>query len=315
MIKKSRTPRRRLPLAVTLIAVLLLAISVTISVKTTNYKPQPMAAIGTADGDFQDANFESNGKWYGLCRKNSIQSIEDFQKTVAKDQTLKIHFANFQWEKARMEKLDKPIMAYVNFRKKETIFQKRSPIKLPAGDQYIVDGNRRVRTHCCNDFVESTPTLESKNLESPQSDSPLPVEATAPGTPPMVASAPLVISAGGSPSPVPLSEFAGGPNIGSVPGVAPAPPIVASSSSSSPIPNYTPQPRGDTPNTPVNPPGPVKPKDPPPVHVDPRIPEPPKPIPEPATMPLVGIGLAILFITVLIKKYLERKHNIQESTK
>jgi hypothetical protein len=314
MTKKSRTRRWRLPLVITTIAVLLLAISVTISMKTKGNKPKPVVAIFTADGDFQDSNFESNGKWYGLCRKNSIQSVEDFRKTVAKDQALKIHFANFQWEKARMEKLDKPIMAYVNFRKEENIFQKRTPIQLPAGDRYIVDGNRRVRTHCCNDFVESTPILKSKIFESPQLDSPLPAESTTMGAPPsVVASAPLTTTASGGPSAVPLSEFTASSNIVSVAGVASAPPILASSTSPNSPPPPQPGPQG---NTPTNPPGPEKPKDPPPGNINPLMPPiPPTPIPEPSTMPLLGIGLAILFITLLTIKYSEWKKKARKSTR
>jgi hypothetical protein len=321
MKEQPSTKPRRLPLIITLIAVFLLAISVLISIKDTGYKPKPVVAIGTQEGDF-DSNFESKGKWYGLCRKNSVRSVEDFRRTVAQDKALGNHFANFQWETARLEKLEKPILAYVNFRKDGIIFQKRTPIKLPAGDQYIVDGSRRVRTHCCNDFVESTPILESKNFENPNPESPLSVEPPAMETPnSVVASAPFTNNAGGSPLSGIRSEFttmannvgdAAGTvtsNVGGAAGTGSAPPILASSIN--PIPKITPPLQGDTPN---NPPGTDKPKDPPPGYIDPRMPNPPIPIPEPSTMPLVGIGIAILLITFLFIKYFEWKNKAMEST-
>jgi len=108
--------------------------------------------------EFKDASFESSGRWYGLCSKNSIISIEDFRRIVQRDPVLSSHFASFDWRKARTGKLSKSISAYVSFRKKGRIFRKETPIILPEGDRYITDGNMFVRTYCCNDFV-AAPTL------------------------------------------------------------------------------------------------------------------------------------------------------------
>src|SRR5512138_391762 len=67
--------------------------------------------------DFEDAAFERNGKWYGLCEKNSVRSIEDFRMAVSRDPALKVHYATFNWQNARMGKLEHTVMAYVYFRK------------------------------------------------------------------------------------------------------------------------------------------------------------------------------------------------------
>jgi hypothetical protein len=109
--------------------------------------------------DFPDADYEANGKWYGLCKKHSIHSIDDFRKTVSSDPVLKTHFADFNWDNAQMGKLEKSIRAYVDYRKNDTIFRKKTPIVLPAGDEYITDGNVTVRTNCCNSYY-TTPMNE-----------------------------------------------------------------------------------------------------------------------------------------------------------
>ncbi|HEX2966591.1 MAG TPA: PEP-CTERM sorting domain-containing protein [Syntrophorhabdaceae bacterium] len=108
--------------------------------------------------DFTDSAFEGNGKWYGLCDKNSIRSIEDFRAAVNRDPALKIHYATFNWQNARIGRLEHAVMAYVYFKKDGQIFRKEKPIKLVAGDEYITDGDTRVRTHCCNSYVLASET-------------------------------------------------------------------------------------------------------------------------------------------------------------
>ncbi len=99
-----------------------------------------------------DATSEINGRWHGLCRKNTIQSVEDFQKTVATDPVLSRHFAGFNWETAKIGKLNEETLAFVTHRKGESIKPTAKPIKLPKGDGYITDGVRTARTYCCNDI-------------------------------------------------------------------------------------------------------------------------------------------------------------------
>mgnify|MGYP001767837588 CR=1 FL=1 len=102
--------------------------------------------------DVLDANYETNGKWFGLCPRGAIHSVEDFRKMVDSDPILKAHFANFNWDKAQMGKLEKSMRAYVHYRKDDIIFLKKTPIVLPAGDGFITDGDTLVRTNCCNSY-------------------------------------------------------------------------------------------------------------------------------------------------------------------
>ncbi len=83
--------------------------------------------------DFEDQNFENSGRWYGLCTKNSVHNIDNFRQTVLHDPVLNAHFAGFNWQNASMGRLQKETWVYIHYRKNDTIFRKKSPIKLPAG--------------------------------------------------------------------------------------------------------------------------------------------------------------------------------------
>ena len=63
-----------------------------------------------------EANSEISGKYYGLCEKQSIHSVEDFRNTVINDAALSAHFAGFNWKAAKLVKLDKETWTYVSYR-------------------------------------------------------------------------------------------------------------------------------------------------------------------------------------------------------
>jgi hypothetical protein len=136
---------------------------------SSNSASQKTVAVNkeSAQQDFDDSSFEKKGKWYGLCKKNSIHSIADFKTTVANDPVLKAHFANFNWENAQMGKLEKATWAHVHYRKNNTIFHKKTPILLPAGDGYITDGITQIRTQCCNSYAAAP---EPEKSEDPELD-------------------------------------------------------------------------------------------------------------------------------------------------
>lgn len=159
--------------------------------------------------DFPDANYEANGKWYGLCKKHSVHSIDDFRKTVSNDPVLKAHFADFNWNNAQMGKLEKSMRAYVDYRKNDTIFRKKTPIVLPAGDEYITDGNVKVRTNCCNSYytpmneLDAEPAAGPEQLQVPPPNNPLlpePIPTLALAPPPIIPT-----TTTGGDSPIPLS--------------------------------------------------------------------------------------------------------------
>ena len=101
----------------------------------------------------EDAASQISGKWYGLCARNSIHSVDDFHRIVAADPLLASHFADFDWKNAHMGQLEEASWTHVTYRKDGMIRTTRRVIRLPKGDGYITDGKRWVRSYCCNDYV------------------------------------------------------------------------------------------------------------------------------------------------------------------
>lgn len=130
---------------------------------------QPVSIESSAE-EFEeptDPSGEMNGKWYGLCRKNSIQTVEDFRRTVQNDSVLAVHFASFDWENAQIGRQDQETKVHVAYRKDDVIRQTSKLVKLPKGDQYITDGTHIVRTACCNDYIVPPPVIPSAGKNIP----------------------------------------------------------------------------------------------------------------------------------------------------
>ncbi len=151
--RQTRWRRKSIYVAAVSFAVCLLIVSFVIALKVTTPEPEYAYRAWEEQEAFGDANFEREGKWYGLCAKNSIHSVDDFHRTVSNDPVLKTHYADFRWENAKMGRLDQAVLAYVYFRKDDKISLTKKPIRLPAGDEYITDGYTRVRTFCCNNYT------------------------------------------------------------------------------------------------------------------------------------------------------------------
>ncbi len=239
-----------------------------------------------SERDFQDASFEGNGKWYGLCKKNSIQSIADFRKIVSSDRILQAHYADFRWENATMGRLEKATWAYVHYRKSDTIFRKKTPIVLASGDEYITDGNVRVRTTCCNSYTAGPP-IADLDADPAAGAQPLPEADPSAANPPLNNNIPLASS---EPIQDPSAAMVGGPvaldpnAYGGVPPtiMALGPALISSGGN---------DPGGGTPPT-----DPIDPNDPPDPGGN------PVPIPEPSTIFLLGIGVVYFLILFFIYK-------------
>jgi hypothetical protein len=113
-----------------------------------------------------DANSEISGEYRGLCKKNSIHSVADFQRTVRNDPVLSRHFSGFDWDAAKLGYQDKAIWTFVSYRRGDDINRTTRPVRLAKGDQYITDGSRTLRTFCCNDYVIAPPAAKEAAVES-----------------------------------------------------------------------------------------------------------------------------------------------------
>jgi len=147
---------------------------------------------GAAVEEPADANSEIAGKYYGLCEKNSIHSVEDFRKTVQSDPVLAAHFSGFNWETARQGRLEKEVWTFVSYRKGDTIKRTSRAIRLPRGDGFITDGTRVARTFCCNDYViaPSPTSVNTATTDNPVERVDAPPNRPSPGnsTPPSASS-------------------------------------------------------------------------------------------------------------------------------
>lgn len=120
-----------------------------------------MSNLSTPEQDIEemtqieDASSELAGKWLGLCEKNSVNSVEDFQQAILRDEVLLSHYSDFDWQNARLGKQNEAVWAFVSHRKGDVIKKTAKPIRLPKGDGYITDGTHIARTYCCNDIILS----------------------------------------------------------------------------------------------------------------------------------------------------------------
>jgi len=136
-MNRPRARKLRLPviLAIVFFALIIVIGSLALVFRSATPKTEYVRINTPAEEDLLDADFENQGKWYGLCGKNSIHSIDDFQRTVSEDQALKSHYAGFNWEKASLGNLQKPMLAYVYFKKDGKIFPSKNLLNcLPAMD-------------------------------------------------------------------------------------------------------------------------------------------------------------------------------------
>ncbi len=218
-----------------------------------------------------NADSEMGGKYYGLCKKNSIHSIRDFQKVVRNDPVLEAHFAGFNWDTARIARQEKDVWTYVSYRKGDVIWRTTKAVRLPKGDGYVTDGTRVVRTFCCNDYVIAPaptgagPAAPVERVDAP----PRRTERSVEEVPPLASGAPV----GEEPGVVPAYH--------DVPAVYSGPPIFYSN------------PPGTPPFVPYS-----SPKHNPP----PKPPPHPTPVPEPATFVLVGVGAGMLGFFGLLRR-------------
>lgn len=160
----------------TSVAVLVLLLVAAIGLLTRAFTPEkklvpqvgPLKPAVRGLQEPADASSEIDGKYYGLCRKNSIHSVGDFYNTVRNDPVLKAHFSGFNWDTAKLGKQEREVWTYVSYRKGNEINRTSKAVRLPKGDGYVTDGTRIVRTFCCNDYVLATPpTRPVERVDAP----------------------------------------------------------------------------------------------------------------------------------------------------
>lgn len=126
---------------------------------TTRIKLYEEKVLAVTLQDIDKPDSVHMGRWVGLCKKDSIKSIDDFYQQVMSDPILTQHFSDFRWGNAVLTKEESEVVARVAHRAGATIKLTSKPIHLPAGDVRITDGKRTVRAHCCNDIATEPPAV------------------------------------------------------------------------------------------------------------------------------------------------------------
>ena len=121
------------------------------------YQPEAQVTAHLEEINTDDSTDPKTKEWRGLCKENSIHSVDDLRATIDADPTLKAHFADLNLDIAKVDQLSEPTRAVVYHRKGDVLAPTSRAITLPAGDKYITDGATRVRMHCCNDYLPLPP--------------------------------------------------------------------------------------------------------------------------------------------------------------
>lgn len=172
-----------------------------------------------------------------------VSSVGELRGIINRNPEIALHLKDFNLERARVVKLDRPWSAYVSYRKGDLIFWTRRRVSLAKGERVITDGKHTVRSRCGNDVSDTPqePTSPSEPtttaLDTPLPDVPfqpqvppppisslLPPGIFVPVFPPVAPPPPIILPPGGGPPP------SGGPP--PVPPIPPGPPIATPEPSS-----------------------------------------------------------------------------------
>lgn len=86
---------------------------------------------------------------YSVVR-GGVHSIQDLRQAIAHDHAVAEHYARFQFEHARLVRLDKPALVYLSYRMDGKIFWTKTRHRLTPGEELITDGQIAARTKCAN---------------------------------------------------------------------------------------------------------------------------------------------------------------------
>lgn len=103
---------------------------------------------------------------------------------VARDRAVARHFAQFDFQRARLERLREAREVYVSYRIRDTVFWTRKKIRLPAGELLLTDGKIAARAKCGNQISEAAkPDLSDEEPDQDVLDQPVALEPLGPPLP------------------------------------------------------------------------------------------------------------------------------------
>lgn len=86
---------------------------------------------------------------YSVVR-GGVHSVAELRQAIANDRAVAEHYARFQFEHARLVRLQKPALVYLSYRMNGRIFWTKAKYRLRPGEELITDGTIAARTKCAN---------------------------------------------------------------------------------------------------------------------------------------------------------------------
>ncbi len=86
---------------------------------------------------------------YSVVR-GGVHSVEELRQAIAHDRAVAQHYAKFQYDHARLVRLQKPALVYLSYRMNGKIYWTRTRHRLNEGEELITDGTIAARTKCAN---------------------------------------------------------------------------------------------------------------------------------------------------------------------
>ncbi len=107
-----------------------------------------------------------------------VETPEDLKLAAERDPEIAVHYADFDFSRARLIRLSAPQDLYLSYRMRGKLYWTKKKIHLPAGEKVITDGKTIARTRCAN-RGKGAAQLGTSPAEPPKEifEQPLPQEA------------------------------------------------------------------------------------------------------------------------------------------
>ncbi len=93
-----------------------------------------------------------------------VHSADELQRALRNDDVVKVHYADFNADRAHVVTLESDRVAYVSYRVGDRVYWTRHPIRLRKGETLLTDGTHLARTRCGN-RVSDRPTAAHADFE------------------------------------------------------------------------------------------------------------------------------------------------------
>jgi hypothetical protein len=93
---------------------------------------------------------------------------EEVSESVRNDVVVRQHYADIRIEKLHPVRLVNPMLAYVSYRKGNTVQWTEHPVHIKANEVVLTDGTHLVRTRCGNRIQIEKPKPLSAGIEKPE---------------------------------------------------------------------------------------------------------------------------------------------------